>query len=99
MREPATPGQAIEAAIADPPDAILSEIRLPGMEGSELVRRLRERDELQKTPLVAVSAWADWQARRVAEEAGFDFFYLKPLDHASLQEILAKVRWFRERTH
>jgi CheY-like chemotaxis protein len=91
--------EALKAASADPPDAILSEICLPGMDGSEFVRRVRERVELQKTLLIAVTAWADWQSRRLAEEAGFDFFYMKPLDHASLQEILADVRWIKERTN
>jgi CheY-like chemotaxis protein len=91
--------EALKAALADPPDAILSEIRLPGMEGSEFVRRLRGRDEIQETRLVAVTAWADWRSRRRAEEAGFDSFYLKPLDHARLREILAEVRWFKERTN
>jgi CheY-like chemotaxis protein len=98
--EPCCSGpDALKAALADPPDAILSEIWLPGMEGAELVRRLREREHLQKTLLVAVTGWADRQSRHLAAEAGFDFFYVKPLDHASLQEILVEVRWFKERTN
>jgi len=90
--------EALTAAFADPPDAILSEIWLPHLDGIS-ASHLQQRVELQKTLLVAVTGWTDWQSRRLAEEEGFDFFYVKPLDHASLQEILADVRRFKERTN
>jgi CheY-like chemotaxis protein len=84
--------EAFEAAIADPPDAILSELRLPLMDGSELVRRLREREELRGTLLIAVTAWADEQSRRMAQEAGFQLFYVKPLGDEEIEDILRQAR-------
>jgi CheY-like chemotaxis protein len=84
--------EAIEAALADPPDAILSELSLPLMDGGELVRRLREREELQKTRLIAVTAWADEQSRRMAQKAGFQFFYVKPLGDEEIEDILRQAR-------
>jgi two-component system CheB/CheR fusion protein len=95
--EPCCSGpEALKAASADPPDAILSEIRLPGMDGSEFVRRLRERIELQKTLLIAVTAWADERSRRMAQEAGFQLFCVKPLGEEEIKEILKLARRFKE---
>jgi CheY-like chemotaxis protein len=94
--EPCCSGpEVLNAASASPPDAILSEIWLPQMDGVS-ASHLRRRVELQKTLLVAVTGWTDRKSRRLAEGAGFDFFYVKPLDLASLQEILAEVRRFKE---
>jgi two-component system OmpR family response regulator len=84
--------EALEAALADPPDALLSEISLPRMDGCELVRRLRVREELRKTLFVAVTGWAGKDSHRLALQAGFDCYYMKPLDHEDLKEILARTR-------
>ena len=80
--------EALAAALPFRPDAVLLDIMLPGMDGYELARRLREHDELQPLTLIAVTGLGDNAHVRRAHEAGFVRHLLKPLIHDELQEIL-----------
>jgi CheY-like chemotaxis protein len=70
----------LELANAKRPDLILVDIGLPGIDGYEICRRLRAREDLKATPILALSANAmqvDIERGRVA---GFDDYLTKPLD-------------------
>jgi CheY-like chemotaxis protein len=70
------------------PDLVLLDIQLPGMDGFEVLRRLREQPATRRTPVIAVSANAMQSDIDDARRAGFDDYVTKPLD---MQRLLAVV--------
>jgi signal transduction histidine kinase/DNA-binding response OmpR family regulator len=73
-------------ALADEfrPDLVLLDIGLPGMDGYEVARRLRELPGLDKVPLVALSGYGQEEDVRRSRQAGFDRHLVKPADPAAL---------------
>ena len=61
--------QGVDTAIASPPDMILMDLNLPGLDGWEATRRLKGRPETTAVPIIAVSAHAA-AGRRGRREAG-----------------------------
>jgi CheY-like chemotaxis protein len=80
------------AALAEPPDCVLSDIGMPGMDGYELARRLRAEPALAGVPLMAVTGYADATHQRLALEAGYDHTFAKGNDPAAILDVLAKIR-------
>jgi signal transduction histidine kinase len=80
---------ALETARAFPPDVVLLDIGLPGLDGYQVARRLRELLGLEQALLVAVTGYGQEEDRRRAEEAGFDHHLAKPVDLEALHELLA----------
>ena len=84
---------ALEAARADPPDVVLLDLGMPGMDGFELAGRLHEQAGSGKKPLtVAVTGYADADHARRAEEAGFHLYQVKPADPLCLRRLLEEFR-------
>ncbi|MBX3638173.1 MAG: response regulator, partial [Rubrivivax sp.] len=83
------PELGLDLARADRPDLILLDIQLPGMDGFEVLRRLRADEATRAIRVVAVSANAMHGDVEEALAAGFDGYLTKPLDIAQL---LAVVR-------
>ncbi|WP_437656233.1 ATP-binding protein [Sorangium sp. So ce1182] len=75
---------ALEAARASTPELVLLDIGLPGMDGYEVVRRLRTDPELRRSYIAAVSGYGQDQDRRRSREAGFDAHLTKPVASAQL---------------
>jgi len=73
-------GQALEAIRAWPPDLILMDIQLPGMDGLELTRRLRQCPETSEIPVVALTAYAMKGDEEKARAAGCLGYITKPID-------------------
>jgi len=71
------------------PDLILMDIGLPGKDGYELTRDLRERPETQDVPILAVTSFAMKGDRAKAMEAGCNGHLTKPIDRVSL---LSEIR-------
>lgn len=80
---------AIEAARAGRPDAVLLDIGLPGLDGYEVARRLRQDPGLEHTLLVALTGYVQEADQRRAREAGFDHHLGKPVDPDALRRLLA----------
>jgi response regulator RpfG family c-di-GMP phosphodiesterase len=94
--------RALARIAADPPDLILSDVDMPGMDGFELCRRVKDDPRHRRIPLVMVT-----QRDRVTDlvralEVGADNYVTKPLDVRILSErlarILGEVDAWRERT-
>jgi PAS domain S-box-containing protein len=75
-------------AAAKQPDLIMIDIVLPGIDGYEVCRRLRERAETAKTPIIAVSANVTQADIERGEQAGFDCYLTKPID---VERLLAHI--------
>jgi CheY-like chemotaxis protein len=87
---PAASGEtAIELATAEPPEVILLDIQMPGMDGLETARILRSNPDLDSVPLIAVTALAMPGDRERILEAGFAGYIAKPIDPGRLPGQLA----------
>ncbi len=73
------------------PDVALLDIGLPGINGYELARTLREAEDTRHATLVAVTGWGQQEDRRRSAEAGFDQHLVKPVDPAHLRALLASL--------
>ena len=85
------PADALEAARSDPPDVIISDIAMPGMDGYQFARQLRAEPRLDQTVLVAVTGFGQESDRRQALEAGFQRHFVKPIGLNDLRELLANL--------
>jgi len=83
------PELGLELAFNNPPDLVLLDIQLPGMDGFEVLRRLRADPRTASVPVVAISANAMPGDLTRARQAGFDDYLAKPLD---LERLRAVVR-------
>ena len=84
--------EALEAARAFGPQAVLCDIGLPGMNGYEVAARLREQPAFQQTPLIALTGYGEEDARRRSKEAGFDYHLVKPVEPDALAALLGSLR-------
>ena len=62
------------------PDLVLMDLQLPGMDGFEVLRRLRGDDATATIPVVALTAFAMQQDRERASGASFEGYLVKPID-------------------
>ncbi len=83
---------ALESALSEPPDVVLLDIGLPGMDGFEVARRLRESEGPNRALLVALTGYGREEDLRRSREAGFDHHMVKPVDPRALNELLALHR-------
>lgn len=72
------------------PDAILMDIRMPGMDGFEVTANLKSMRAGRPVPVIGCSAYAD-EATRARIDEVFDAFVAKPLDYDALLETLEAV--------
>jgi len=80
--------QALAAAAAFAPDFAFLDIGLPGLNGYDLARALRQLPPLQPTVMVAVTGWGQQKDRQLAFEAGFDQHLVKPVSFEQIEAIL-----------
>lgn len=95
LRAAETGAEALAALAERRPDLVLVDMNLPDMTGLELLRRVREdvalSAALQGTRWVALSADDPCDVVRAAREAGFDDYWLKPIDVPQLQAALRRL--------
>lgn len=81
----------LDAARLYLPDAILLDIGLPGMDGYEVCRLLRQDELFERTAIIAQTGWGQERDKELATEAGFDTHLTKPVPMAELQKILLSI--------
>jgi two-component system, cell cycle response regulator DivK len=91
VRAAGTAEDGITLAVNEPPDLVLMDLQLPGIDGMEALRRLRESPRTARIPVVAVTAQAMKQDRERVLAAGFDAYVEKPI---SVRPFLDQVRGF-----
>jgi CheY-like chemotaxis protein len=81
---------AVREVRADRPEVILLDLGMPGMDGFEVARQLRQSPGLTDICLVALTGWGQEEDRRRTREAGFDDHFVKPVDPDDLRALLAR---------
>jgi CheY-like chemotaxis protein/two-component sensor histidine kinase len=79
---------ALQAAQFAPPQVVLLDIGLPGMDGYSVARQLRQLPGMGKALVVAVTGYGREEDRRRCRESGFDEHVVKPVDLDTLQKLL-----------
>jgi signal transduction histidine kinase/DNA-binding response OmpR family regulator len=82
---------AVDAAIAGQPDVILMDVEMPGMNGLEATRQIREREHaLGRRPcmIIALSSHDDEATRQSSYEIGCDVYLSKPVTRTALLSVL-----------
>ncbi|MHB8971462.1 MAG: PAS domain-containing hybrid sensor histidine kinase/response regulator [Pirellulaceae bacterium] len=82
---------AVEAALDFRPDVVLLDIGLPGIDGYEVAKRMRQHPDLRNVMLVAMTGYAQASDKLRSRNAGFNHHLVKPTDFAKLRHILATV--------
>ena len=88
--------RALETMRTTPVDLVLSDVLMPGMDGYELCRRIKQVPEWAEIPVVLLTSLTDPLAIVRGLESGADHYVTKPYDPAGL---LARVRLVLERAH
>ena len=83
--------ESLEKARADHPDAIVMDVMMPGMDGWEVCRRLKEDESLSGIPVVLLSARSDDDERDRGEAAGIAEYVTKPFDPGELVQVVRRA--------
>lgn len=83
------PGKALERLATTPPDLVITDFKMPRMNGAEFTRRFRELPGCEDVPVIAITVYEERSFRIEALEAGATDFLLSPVDHA---EFLTRAR-------
>jgi signal transduction histidine kinase/CheY-like chemotaxis protein len=81
----------LQAAVREQPDAIVSDILLPDVDGLELVRRMRQIPELSETPAIAVTGLGMRQDVEEALACGYHAHLAKPVDVLELSSMIQSL--------
>jgi PAS domain S-box-containing protein len=76
--------EAIKAFEGFRPEIVLLDIGMPGMNGLEVARRLRQRNRSPRVLIIAITGWGKTEDEMVSREAGFDLHLVKPVEEAEL---------------
>lgn len=90
---------ALRLAAERAPDAVVMDVRMPGMSGLSVLRRLREDERLAAVPVLLVSAEHDNEAVARALSEGADDFMAKPIERWELRARLLALLYDREVAH
>ena len=81
--------KAVETAKDQKPDLILMDLAMPEMDGLTATRKIRQLDEADKMPIIAVTDYGQFYYDEVVS-AGFDDFIIKPFDPTILKPLMSQ---------
>jgi YesN/AraC family two-component response regulator len=82
------------------PDLIMSDVRMPAMNGFDLFEKVRSDPKFRNVPYVFMSSIDDFDARRTAKELGADDYVEKPIDTEEVRHIvLSLLTRFKQNKH
>ena len=84
--------QALDLAAEQRPDLILLDVGLPGIDGYEVARRVRQLPALDHTRLIAMTGYGQDSDKQAAADAGFDAHIVKPVEYPTLMEAIEGLR-------
>lgn len=85
--------EGLRVARAEPPDLVLMDLQLPGIDGVETLQRLRQDSVFAGVPVVAVTAFVMAEDRQRASLAGFDGYLEKPI---KVRELPGQIETYLE---
>ena len=83
--------EALSALEDFDPSAILLDIGMPGMDGHEVARRVRQLPGHRGVTLIALTGWGQKEDVVQTQESGFDYHLIKPLDLKTLEKLLLSL--------
>ncbi|MEZ0612243.1 response regulator [Fibrella sp. WM1] len=83
--------QAIAAAEQGKPEVMLLDIGMPGLNGYETARLIRQHDWGRSLILIALTGYGQADDKRLSREAGFDEHLVKPVEVEELVQLLASI--------
>jgi PAS domain S-box-containing protein len=75
------PARALDYAGPEPPDLVITDFKMPDLDGAEFIRRFRALPSCGDVPVMVITAYEDRDLRYQALEAGATDFLLSPVDH------------------
>lgn len=78
--------EGLELIKSNNPDIIILDIQLPDINGTDICRALRKIKKFKETPIIAVSSFAMKGDKERILEAGFDYYFSKPLKISNFRE-------------
>ena len=82
---------AFDLIVGDPPDVLVLDVMLPGVNGFELLRRVRAQNGLSALPILMLTAKGQKRDREIAEDAGVNLFLTKPFSNAEVVEAVKRL--------
>jgi CheY-like chemotaxis protein len=79
----------VQKALLQHPDLIIMDLAMPGMDGIQATQAIRQLDEFNDVPILALTAYADFYDER-ARDVGCNDVIQKPVDFAKLEPIVNK---------
>jgi two-component system CheB/CheR fusion protein len=83
--------KALEIAVVNPPDVIVSDVQMPGVDGIQFIRQLREQPDLKAIPAIALTGSASARAVEQALAAGFTIHLTKPVEITDLVQAIERL--------
>ncbi len=83
--------EALDTAVKEKPRLIIMDIQLPGMNGLEVVQRLRQMPQFSRTVIIALTAYAMKGDKDKFIDAGCDAYLSKPINTRELPKIVAEM--------
>ena len=83
--------EALKVIRSGRPHAILMDLALPGFDGLETIRRVRQIDGFQNTPIIVLTAYTGQSVYETAFDAGATYFMAKPVNFDELAELLEQI--------
>lgn len=83
--------EAVEKAAELRPGVVLLDIGMPRLNGYDAARRIRQQPWGKSTLLIALTGWGQDEDKRRSREAGFDHHLVKPVEPATLTELLSRA--------
>jgi CheY-like chemotaxis protein len=83
--------EALLSVAADPPDVILVDLMMPGIDGHQLIARLKQNVQSKAIPVIMLSAMNDSATRKRALSSGAAAYVTKPVDRSELCEQVRSV--------
>jgi two-component system, cell cycle response regulator DivK len=90
MLEAVDAESGIQMVLKEKPDAILMDIHLPGMSGLDAVKLIKQNPEINKIPIIALTADTLSDTREACLKVGCDAYLTKPVRGAHLLRVLAQ---------
>jgi CheY-like chemotaxis protein len=74
--------------VGEHPDFIFMDLLMPGVDGFDLIRKIKSAPELSHIPIVTLTAYGNPETEKIAKDAGSDGFLHKPANSAAIRTVL-----------